>query len=40
MVERAWALALEQRRHKKEEYNQSGDQRPVEEVPLLLPDTV
>ena len=40
MVERAWALALEQRRREKEEYYRSGDQRPVEQAPSLLPDGV
>ena len=40
MVERAWALALDQRRQEKEEYYLSGDQRPVEQVPSLLPDAI
>ena len=30
MVERAWALALDQRRQEKEEYYHSGDQQPAE----------
>ena len=40
MVERAWALALDQRRQEKEEYYHSGDQRPAEQAPSLLPDAI
>ena len=39
-VERAWALTLEQRRREKEEYYRSGDQRPAEQAPSLLPHAV
>jgi hypothetical protein len=40
MVERAWALALDLRKREKEEYYRSGDQRPAEQAPSLLPDAI
>ena len=40
MVERAWVLALEQKKREKEEYYRSEDQRPAEQAPSLLPDAV
>ena len=40
MVERAWPLALEQRKHEKEEYYRSEDQRSAEQALSLLPDAV
>jgi len=40
MIETAWGLALDQRRREKEEYYGSGDQRPAEQVPSLLPDAI
>jgi len=40
MIEMAWGLALDQRRGKGEEYYSSGDQRPAEQAPSLLPDAI
>jgi len=40
MIETAWALALDPRRREKEECYGSGDQRPVEPAPLLLPAAI
>jgi len=40
MIETACGLALDQRRWEKEEYYGSGDQRPAEQAPSLLPDPI
>ncbi|KAG0125068.1 hypothetical protein HOY82DRAFT_617160 [Tuber indicum] len=40
MIKRAWALALEKPKRAKEEYYSSGDLRPAEQAPSLLPDAV
>lgn len=40
MIERAWSLALDQRKREKEEYYRSGDQRPAEQTPSILPDAI
>jgi len=40
IIKTAWGLALDQRRREKEEYYGSGDQRPAEQAPSLLPDAI